>query len=62
MSRSNLFRFAIAAAGIAGFAILMALREEAHGRPLRAAIAGLAALIGVSSFLYALRARPLPRR
>jgi len=58
ISAPQLRRLLVGTVGLVGFSVLMAAREELSSFFLRALVAGLAALVGVSAFLYVQRTSP----
>ncbi|MDI3290471.1 hypothetical protein [Polyangium sp. 15x6] len=54
-------RFAVGLAGLLGFSILMALRDEVSSIFGRAVVAAVAALVGVSAFMFLQKTRPSRR-
>jgi hypothetical protein len=57
MHKRQAHRFLVGLFGLVGFSILMGIREEIPNIWGRAAVAGLAALIGISALLYVLRTK-----
>jgi uncharacterized membrane protein YuzA (DUF378 family) len=63
MHKRQALRFVVGLVGLVGFSILMGIREELTTIWGRAAIAGLAALIGISALFYVLYTKePTQRR
>lgn len=62
MHKRQALRYLVGFVGLAGFAILMGIREELPTIWARATIAGLAALIGISALMYVLRTKEPTQR
>lgn len=59
MHKRQVYRFIVGLFGLVGFSMLMGIRDEFSTIWGRAAISGLAALIGISALFYVLHTKQL---